>query len=128
MNTKYSILKIDMDWALPKEFLRDFILTRKILLESMGYSVKEIIYRKSGSMKGLHFWIYVEPKIKNDMEILKVQFLLNDCLTRCKINYKRLTTKRTILPWNIFYDKIIYKKEMPENCKRCALLRYMREK
>ncbi|MGC9309536.1 MAG: hypothetical protein ACP5D2_02455 [Candidatus Nanoarchaeia archaeon] len=122
-----TILKLDIDFIPPKDWIKDFIITRTAMLEGMGYSVEEVIYRKSGSGKGLHFWIYITPFVNEDMEILKLQWLLNDDETRCKINLKRLTTKNTILDWNIFYDKILYKKPMPENCQRCALLKYMKE-
>ncbi|MGV9141653.1 MAG: hypothetical protein ACOC1X_01805 [Promethearchaeota archaeon] len=106
-----TILKLDLDWKANENWMHDFIETRKSMLEGMGYEVNDVIIRESGSGEGYHLWIFISPEVKSDMTILKLQWLLVDDLTRCKINYERLKKKKPILDWNIFYDQILHKKD-----------------
>jgi len=106
-----TILKLDLDFKANKDWMHEFIETRKSILEGMGYEVSDVIIRESGSGDGYHMWIFISPDVKSNMKILKLQFILGDDQTRCKINYSRLKNQSPILDWNIFYDQILQKKD-----------------
>jgi len=101
-----SILKIDLDIHPPKEWLDDWIRTRKMICWSMLYQVEAIDVFET--TRGLHVYIRVKQKLK-DEEINWIQFLLGDDHTRVKINQWRI--KRGMKHWNKLFHKVLYRKK-----------------
>ena len=91
-----SKLKIDLDWLPPYEWLlsyRDMIIT---ILDPFVI-VSKIEYKLSPGEKGYHVIIDLGEEI-NDMMALKLQFLLGDDRTRCRLNFARI--KGGVEGWN----------------------------
>jgi DNA-binding transcriptional MocR family regulator len=72
---KNNILKIDLDVKVPQEWLEKWFETRKIMLETLGYSVDRINWVET--QKGYHVWIHLKNEVDFDtIELL--QFLCGD--------------------------------------------------
>lgn len=117
-------LKIDIDIDLPRKWLELYIKSRIALLKSIGYTVDKIIYKKSSSKKGYHFWIHLKEDVKDDNELNMLQFLCGDDPVRVKINMIRIKTGHR--EWNVLFD-IVMKKYISEKCKKCRLRKYFKE-
>jgi len=101
-----SILKIDLDFKPPKDWMKEWIKTRKFLLKKLGYKPKYIEVFETE--RGMHIYIKIDEKL-DDMEINKLQFLLGDDCTRVKINMWRI--ERGIPHWNKLFHEVLYRKK-----------------
>lgn len=107
-----TLLKIDLDLHPPEDWLKDWIETRKIILQSMSLNVEYIKVFKT--TRGLHVYIKVSNKL-SDRKINKLQFLLGDDQTRVRINQWRI--ERGVKNWNKLFHKVIYRKKV--DCIEC---------
>jgi len=112
------MLKIDVDYLPPKSWLREWIETRKTILESLGYKVKRIDIFKS-SKRGFHAYIQLDRPIP-PQTLNKLQFLCGDDPTRVKINNWRI--QRGIKDWNVLYHRVLYRKKAKYlvRCEYCG--------
>ena len=111
-----TVLKIDLDWLPPEQWEKEWQETRKLILSYFNLEARRIIVHRSGSGKGLHYYIHLNKDVP-DRKLLQLQFLLGDDLTRTKINYQRLKRKSRLIEWNILYDHITWKKDYCWICK-----------
>ena len=81
-----KVIKLDIDYKMEKELLKEFIETRIILLKHLGYNVIDYNYRKT--KHGYHFWFIVDKDIE-DKRLAEIQFLLGDDIRRAKFNFFR---------------------------------------
>lgn len=101
-----TLLKIDLDIKPSKEWLKDWIRTRKMILWSELIRPSKVdIFETS---KGLHIYFTVPDKL-DDEEINRLQFLLGDDHTRVKINQWRIEHK--VKGWNKLFSKVYYRKK-----------------
>jgi len=103
-----TVLKIDLDLKPGKEWLAKWKLTRKHLLEALGFKVKEIVLRST--RKGWHAWIHVEDKEIEDWDLNMLQWLCGDDQTRVKINMRRI--KRGVKRWNKLFSEVIWRRKI----------------
>lgn len=101
-----SILKIDIDFKPPEEWLECWIDTRYAILEYIGYTVNRI--SRHETTKGQNFFIEIDNELPST-EINKLQFLLGDDHTRVKINQWRI--ERGIKHWNKIFDRKLFRKK-----------------
>ena len=101
-----KLLKIDIDFHPPKEWMMDWVNTRTEMLRKLGYIVE--YFRIFKTKRGLHIYFKL---IKNVIaeEANRLQFLLGDDATRVKINQWRI--KRGIKRWNKLFHKVLYRKK-----------------
>ena len=113
-----SMLKIDVDYLPPKQWLEQWIQTRKTILESLGYKVKRIDIFKS-SRRGFHAYIQLDRPVP-PTTLNKLQFLCGDDPTRVKINNWRI--QRGIKDWNVLYHRVLYRKKakLVVKCHYCG--------
>lgn len=117
-----TILKIDVDFKLPKKWVEMWKASRKGMLESLGFKVSDIVIHPSDK-RGFHAWIHMEtngsklrmtPTDKN-----RLQWLCGDDVGRVLINQARI--KRGI-DWdkgNKLFSKVLYRSKMNSACKNC---------
>lgn len=101
-----SILKIDIDFKPPEEWLERWIDTRYVILEDMCYTVNRI--SRHETTKGQNFFIEIDKELP-PTEINMLQFLLGDDHTRVKINQWRI--ERGIKHWNKIFDRKLFRKK-----------------
>ena len=105
-----AILKIDIDFEAPPEWIDKLLKTRLVILDFLGFYVEKVIPHKS--TRGINYFIHIARRnstlMISDMEILMLQFLLGDDQTRCKINKWRI--ERGIKRWNKLFSRKIYRK------------------
>ena len=102
-----KLLKIDMDFKPPEEWLKKYLRQcGGLLTMKYGYDVES---RKCFETKrGYHIYI----KLKEDIDaetVNMLQFLLGDDRTRVKINQWRI--KRGIPRWNKLFAEVLYRKK-----------------
>jgi len=137
-----EIIRLDIDSSLLPLWQKEWIETRKAILESLGFKLEKAIIRPSGEPapwlteeqkrkigkgKGYHAWLHIEtPKPLTDLEKLKLQFLLGDDCGRIWINYLRIT-KRKAPYWDKIFAYILWRKPLDEKCQNCSLRKYLEE-
>ena len=121
------VLKIDLDDHLLNRWKKEWIQTRKGILNSLGHTLEEVTLHKSPSGRGYHVWIQFSSKKKvSDAALNKLQWLCGDDPTRVQINIWRI--RRKITYWNKMFSEVLWKrKSKATNCKKCKLLRIMRD-
>jgi hypothetical protein len=118
--TPNEILMIDVDW-MPKPWWLDWVETRKSILEGLGYQLTKTIRKPSQSGKGLHVWLYIEThKPLTDMEKVKLQYLLGDCIVRSSINYRRVRRGIKVF-WNKLFSIKHKLQPLPKRCQKCRI-------
>lgn len=121
-----NVITVDMDWLPPKDWLEEWIETRKSILEGLGYEIKDVIKHKSGSGTGWHFWFHLDKDVEKPKEKLKLMWMLGDDETRVKINFQRI--ERGVENWEKIFSKILGKHDLrSEKCKKCRMAKYVRE-
>ena len=116
MNT--SVVKLDVDWKPPKKWREEWIETRKLILNHLGYKVVKVVEEPSSSRRGSHYWLHLDKKV-SDMTLVRLSYLLGDDETRTRINFLRV--KRGIKNWNKLFSKVVWRSEPNEICKKCHL-------
>ena len=101
-----KLLKIDIDFHPPKEWLNKWISTRIDILKGLGYCTE--YYKIFPSKRGFHAYFKLYQDIA-DEEANRLQFLLGDDATRVKINQWRI--KRRIKIWNKLFHKVLYRRK-----------------
>lgn len=90
-------LKIDLDWKPPKDWLDKYLEYVGLVLSFIDLKPKSISCKDSPGGKGWHVTVELEEAI-SDMQALRIQFLLGDDRTRCRLNYARI--KAGVKGWN----------------------------
>ena len=80
-------LKLDFDWIPPKDFLEDWEMIARGIIDRIGFKAVEFQKFKSSSNRGLHVFIKLNEEV-SDMLRLKLQFLLGDDRGRCFYNWQ----------------------------------------
>ncbi|OYT25530.1 MAG: hypothetical protein B6U95_09085 [Thermofilum sp. ex4484_82] len=115
---KKIIFKTDLDITLNEEWLKEWVRTRKLILKNLGFKVEDVVVKPS-SKRGHHFWWHcMSEKELSDMEIVKVQFLLGDCIGRTLVNIKRVKRGYPMSRGNKLFSLVLWRKdpnEMKEN-------------
>lgn len=101
-----TVLKIDVDYKAPEQWLEIWEQTRKVLLIGLGFTVKRMV--KHETTKGQNYFIEIEEELTPE-DTNRLQFLLGDDHTRVKINQWRI--ERGIPHWNKIFDKKLWRKE-----------------
>ena len=121
-----EVLKVDLDWIPPENWFKEWISTRKKILEHMEIYLYGAKWRQSSSGKGLHIWFYVTTQKRlGDEDINRLQFLCGDDITRVKINYLR--NKRGVKEWNKLFSKVLWKAKPRGKCAKCEILRFLKD-
>ena len=101
-----KVLKLDLDFKPPKEWLTEWMQTRWLMLEKLGHPMDET--KTFPTKRGLHIYVKLQKDV--DAETAnKLQFLLGDDHTRVKINQWRI--KRGIKRWNKLFHKVLYRRK-----------------
>lgn len=122
-----SVLKVDLDSKLIDHWREEWLKTRELTLSALGLKLVDFFIKESPSKKGYHCFFYVVGKPLTDIEVLKTQYLLGDCETRCKINYYRITERNMKRMWNKMFSKHLWKAPLPKNCQECRIRKYLME-
>lgn len=101
-----SVLKIDIDFKAPEDWLLDWEASRKFLLESYKLTVLRVTRHET--TKGQNYFIEIEEDLSPE-GINRLQFLLGDDHTRVKINAWRI--ERGVPHWNKIFDRKLWRKE-----------------
>lgn len=111
-----SILKIDVDYEAPAEWLSLWEKTRIIMLSDIGLTF--IRMAKHETTKGQNYFIEIKESLQPEA-INCLQFLLGDDHTRVKINAWRI--ERGIKHWNKIFDRKLWrKKQKTITCYYCG--------
>jgi len=81
-----TIIKLDVDYKMNKQLLREFIETRLGLLALMNYHVEDYNYAKT--KHGYHFWFRITEQL-TEQKLAEIQFLLGDDIRRARFNFMR---------------------------------------
>jgi len=101
-----TVLKIDLDYKAPEEWLLYWEETRCSMLKNLGYTLKRV--KKHITTKGQNYFIEIEEKLSPQATNM-LQFLLGDDHTRVKINQWRI--ERGIPHWNKIFDRKLWRKK-----------------
>ena len=101
-----KMLKIDIDFHPPKEWLMNWVNTRTEMLRKLGYIIE--YFRIFKTKRGLHIYFKLTKDVMAE-EANRLQFLLGDDATRVKINQWRI--KRGIKRWNKLFHKVLYRRK-----------------
>jgi hypothetical protein len=94
------------------EWVKEFILTRKILLDIYGIEVEQMNYKKTEH--GYHIWFNVKNDLDNET-VIRLQFILGDDHHRATFNLIRLLLDKDKSPiFNYFFTQK-FKKEVENN-------------
>lgn len=102
-------LKIDVD---PGQPLYDVEHMRR-LLDRAGYRMLSRVKERSGSGKGWHVRVFIDPVPSSFMEVVALQAVLGSDRYREACNVQRVRTLAELTPehkeywskrWNVFYD------------------------
>lgn len=118
-----TILKCDIDFKPPQEWLELWKKTRHILLEKLGYHVHDIFLHPTDF--GWHVIIHLGDEVDDSFQVNMLQFLLGDDHTRVKINFER--NKRGEKYWNILFTNVIWRKPLEHPCDKCRILEVVKE-
>ncbi len=100
-----SVLKIDVDYKAPKEWLEYWVETRCMILKGLGFTINRIA--EHPTTKGQNYFIELSEELSSNT-INMLQFLLGDDHTRVKINAWRI--ERGIPHWNKIFDRKLWRK------------------
>ena len=100
------LLKIDIDFKPPKEWLDLWIATRISILMTLGHSIERITPFKT--KRGMHVYIKLREDVDDETANM-LQFLCGDDASRVKINMWRIS--RGIPFWNKLFERKIYSKK-----------------
>ena len=95
-----------MDFHPPKEWMDNWVYTRREMLRTVGFFVEYIKFFKT--KRGWHAYIKLDRDIFDETANM-LQFLLGDDHTRVKINQWRI--KRGIKRWNKLFHKVLYRRK-----------------
>jgi hypothetical protein len=98
----YNIIKIDIDFKPSEDWLKDWIETRKLILEYLNIGVYKV--NKHESYNGLHFWFHLDKEIDYNT-MLKLQFLLGDDHGRIWFGLQREGFIRFRSKFNMLFGK-----------------------
>ena len=101
-----KLLKIDIDFKPPKEWLDLWITTRTSILMMLGHRVERITSFKT--KRGMHIYIKLCKDVDDETANM-LQFLCGDDASRVKINMWRIS--RGIPFWNKLFERKIYSKK-----------------
>ena len=105
------IFKVDVDIKVPDSWLKNWIKTRKAILKSLGFKVKNIKVVDS-SLRGFHTYILAETKKKlSPTECNMVQFLLGDDTSRVLINQRRIARGIDWRTGNKLFSDVLWRKK-----------------
>lgn len=121
----HRILHIDWDFKPTKHWIRVWIEAKMNMLEFLGYSVGELIFKRRG--RGFHIWWAISKKKPfTEDEVNMIQWLLNDDVTRVRVN--RYRTRRGMkMMWNKLFSRVIWRKDLPKNCQKCRIVKTLRQ-
>lgn len=97
-----KLLKVDVDFHPPKEWLNEWINTRIRMLPPIEY------YKIFFGKRGFHVYFKLYKDVSGE-DANRLQFLLGDDATRVKINQWRI--KRGIKHWNKLFHKVLYRRK-----------------
>ena len=120
--------EVDVDLELDKlGYLKEFISSRIFLLQKyFGFKDVSLVYMKSSSKRGYHFFFTVSTKKHLTKEqINMIQFLLGDDHVRTYINLIRI--KCGAKYWRKMFDYVIGKRKDPK-CERCRIRKVFHER
>ena len=100
-----TVLKVDIDYKPPKEWLVLWESTRRGMLKAFDYSIMRVV--KHETTKGQNYFIEIKEELTPE-EMNMLQFLLGDDHTRVKINAWRI--ERGFKRWNKIFDRKLWKK------------------
>ena len=81
-----TVIKLDIDYKMNKQLLKEFIETRLGLLALMNYHIEDYNYTKT--KHGYHFWFKIIEQL-TEQRLAEIQFLLGDDIRRAKFNFMR---------------------------------------
>jgi hypothetical protein len=122
-------IEIDWDFRPTKRWIRFWINAQMNTLQHIGVTPGELIMKKRGK-RGLHIWWHVSrEKVLTEDEINMIQWILNDDVTRVRIN--RLRTRRGMKKmWNKLFSKVLWRKPLealPVNCRKCRVIKCLKD-
>jgi hypothetical protein len=104
------ILKLDLDYFLPKQYLEQWRKSRIGLLYAIGFKVSFINISPS-SKRGYHVWISIQsPRRLKAKEIIILQLICGSDPSREFINNARLRRKMPLKTSNKLFSKVIYRR------------------
>jgi DNA primase catalytic subunit len=112
------IFKVDVDIKVPDSWLKNWIETRKAILKSLGFKVKDIKVVDS-SLRGFHAYIHAEGKKKlTPTECNMIQFLLGDDESRVLINQRRIARGIDWRTGNKLFSDVLWRRKEKFNYKK----------
>lgn len=106
-----NILRVDIDEHIEKwdGWLDSYKKMVKATCREFGLEVEDIIVKKSDK-RGLHVWVHTKGRELEPREIVKLQWLINDCFGRTLINMRRIERGT---PWEInnkIFSKVLWRR------------------
>ena len=101
-----KMLKIDVDFKPPTQWLSEWLKTRATILQDLGlYTYK---FTTFWTKRGFHLYITLDKDVPDNIAN-KYQWLLGDDATRVKINQWRI--ERGIKRWNKLFHEVLYRRK-----------------
>jgi aspartate carbamoyltransferase regulatory subunit len=112
------VLKLDVDWMPPREWIEEWRRARVLVLEQL-YGLRVLAFYVAPSDRGFHAWIHVEGSL-SDEDVNRLQFVLGDDATRCKINQWKI--EAGVRDWNRLFSKVIWRRRSRyyARCQYCG--------
>jgi len=119
------VFHVDWDFKPTKGWIKTWNKTIPAMLTALRIKVERIIMKQKG--RGYHIWVHstTSRKLTED-QVNMVQWLLNDDVTRVRIN--RLRTRRGMKRfWSKIFSHVVWRKPLPKNCQTCHLRQVLAE-
>lgn len=98
--TKISVLKIDKDCFVDKDWLEDYVRTVVAICRSFGVTVESVKMCPS-KRHGLHFYISIIPPVEAGLAN-RLQWLLGDDSRR--VDFNRARIESGLVEWNKLFE------------------------
>lgn len=103
------VLKLDVDWMPPdRGWVEEWRRAREVVLREV-YGLEVDAFYVAPSERGFHAWIHVvSPRRLSDGEVNKLQFVLGDDATRCRINQWKI--EAGVRGWNKLFSRVVWRR------------------
>jgi len=109
------VLKVDLDYKMPLDLLKKFILSKYGSLRILGINVHRVLVYSS--KRGLHLFVYISSnKNLSELDLCILQFFVGDDFGRTIINLRRIIGDMDWKKYNKLFSDVVWRRKHKCNC------------